>query len=233
MQKDIENFNMALNLCEKNLSHDDLFEMLKCGNVIERQYAALNLYKINDANEAEILLSNLVNVDGKIREVVALKLVEFTKIFSTFFENSNLYEKFVQATIDIDGNVCRCAISSAYNLANNKEFAKYYTESMIKIINNSLNELAKFTFRDKKYKLNKQNFKIYWALEALICFYNKVDLVLLKEILLKCSVLNEYTIREKCAKLLIHFDKSEDEELREIRYRLINDENYYVRSVFE
>lgn len=223
------NYKEALELYDREFSHIDLISMLSSGSVIERQYAALNLAEINNRTEAKILLSNLVGVDGKIREVVAQKLVDFTKKYKQFFVDSENFEKFVQATIDIDGNVCRLAIISSYNLYEYKNFAKYYANGLIEIIETSLIEISKFTFRDKKYKINKQIFKIYWALEGLIYFHTEVTQQKLKNILKNCSQLEEYTIREKCAKMLNTLPL--DNELEELKQRLMADENYYVRSI--
>ena len=53
---------------------------------------------------------------------------------------------------------------------------------MIEIIKTALDEISKFTFRDKKYKINKQIFKIYWGLEALLSFHTYSDFTELKNI---------------------------------------------------
>lgn len=231
MQNDMKDFNNAISLCEKEFSHEELIELLKNGTVIERQYGALNLEYVKSKDEAKILLSNLVGVDGKIREAVALKTFELTKNTPDYFLEKENFETFANATIDIDGNVCRLAISSACNLKNNEDFSRFYAESMVKIIEIALDEISKFTFRDKKYKINKQIFKIYWCLEALIDFYQFVNEKKLLEILEKCANLQEYTVREKCAKILCrcNFNNKTNHLLEKLK----NDENYYVRSVFK
>lgn len=231
MQKDNSNFNNALELCEKDFSYEELISFLKNGSVVERQYSALNLEQVKSKEDAKILLSNLVGVDGKIREAVALKIFELTKKTPYFFVDEENFETFSNATIDIDGNVCRLAISSACNLKENEDFSKTYANNMVKIINIALDEISKFTFRDKKYKINKQIFKIYWCLEALIDFYGFVEFEKLKDVLKKCAKLPEYTVREKCAKILRCCDL--DEELKELITVLKSDENYYVRAIFE
>ncbi len=229
MQKQNEYFNEVLNLCEKNFSHEELIRFLKNGNLIERQHAALNLQCVKSNEEANILMSNLVGIDGKIREAAALKISELTeKSPELFFDKIN-YNIFSNATIDIDGNVCRLAISAAYNLIKNKDFALFYTQSMINIIFEALEEISKFTFKDKKYKINKQIFKIYWCLEALIIFYNFADRNELKTVIKKCSELQEYTVREKCAKILNKIPL--DNDLETIKIKLKTDENYYVRNI--
>ncbi len=230
MQDDKKDFNSAVALCEKEFSHDELILLLQNGTVIERQYGALNLDCVKTDAEAKILLSNLVGVDGKIREAVALKTFELTKSTPDLFLSKENFEIFSNATIDIDGNVCRLAISSACNLKSNKEFSLYYAQKMIEIIDIALDEISKFTFRDKKYKINKQIFKIYWCLEALIDFYPYVKEEKLQNILKKCSKLQEYTVREKCAKILCLCDLNSDMQI--LFDKLKNDENYYVRNVF-
>ena len=72
-----ENFNQALNLYETNHTHSELLEFLKNGNIVQKQIAALKLETINSKEDAQILVSNLVGQDGKIREAVSLRLNEF------------------------------------------------------------------------------------------------------------------------------------------------------------
>ena len=173
----------------------------------------------------------MVGVDGKIREATALKICELTQKTPEFFVNENNFKTFSNATIDIDGNVCRLAISSAYNIQENNEFSKFYAQEMIEIIKIALDEISKFTFREKKYKINKQIFKIYWGLEALLSFHAYSDFTELKNVLINCSKLPEYTVREKCAKVLCFCKK--DSDLEDLIKQLKSDENYYVRSVLE
>ncbi len=230
MQNDMTHFNNAVELFEQEFSHSDLISMLEKGNVIEKQYAVLNLEDLQDEREAYLLISHLVGVDGKIREAVAFKLVEFIKNKPELFVNVENFDYFVNGTIDIDGNVCRKAIEASVYLKFNEDFSKYYAEGMNKIIETALDEISKFTFRDKKYTINKQIFKIYWCLEALKYFWEFLPEDELKNILSECSKLPEYTVREKCAEIIKRLNL--DEELSKIMYLLEHDENYYVRKVF-
>lgn len=229
MQNLSENYNNALNLLDKEFSHQELISFLENGSVIERQFASLNLKKVQNKEEAHLLLNNLVGVDGKIREATALKVNELTSETPELFFDERNFELFLNATIDIDSNVCRLAILSALNLKQFKEFSNFYTNGVIEVINSALDEISKFTFRDKKYKINKQIFKIYWCLEALIYFSDFADKKLLENILTKCSELPEYTVREKCAKILC---KTNFDNLNDLKNRLKADENYYVRNIF-
>ena len=54
-----------------------------------------------------------------------------------------------------------------------------------------------------------------------------MDFGVLKDILQRGSNIGEYTIREKCAKILTH--DFEDKDLAKIKEKLKNDSNYYVR----
>ena len=67
-----KNFNMALELINKPLNHEELIELLRSGNIAERQLAALRLDKLENQNDADILIANLTGQDGKIREAGSL-----------------------------------------------------------------------------------------------------------------------------------------------------------------
>lgn len=224
------NNNDIFNIFEKNFSHDELINLLEIGNIIEKQYAVLNLDTIKNKYEANLLVSNLTGIDGKIREAVSYRLNEFINKQPELFYDEKNYETFANASIDIDGNVCRNVIEAVKNLKDNITFSKSYAKSAINIINNALDEISKFTFRDRKYKINKQIFKIYWSLMILEYFYEHADYSSLKKVLTNCSNLKEYTIREKCARILSCI--SLDKELFSLQNRLKYDENYYVRIVF-
>ena len=85
-------------------------------------------------------------------------------------------------------------------------------------------------FRDKKYVINKQLFKLYWCLEALKLFVDKIDCQKLLKILERASKEKEYTIREKIAQILLLTNNTVFEQLKNT---LKSDENYYVREVFK
>ena len=67
-------------------------------------------------------------------------------------------------------------------------------------------------------------------METVYEFWDKIDYASLKQIILRSKGVNEYTIREKAAKILSYgFD---DVELDCARKELQNDENYYVSRYF-
>ncbi len=227
-----KNFNEALNLLEGNFSHNELISMLENGNIPQKQFAALQISTLNSKEEALSLLHNLVGQDGKIREAVSLKIRELTAN-SDYFELFNMIDMkelsdyFFDAIIDINGNICRNILDVLPLFKNNNEFTKFFTNKLVNEIFKLLDVIKDFDIQDGKYKINKEIFKLYWELEAVNIFYDKIDRETLKRIIRTTSTTDEYTIREKTAKILSN--PLIDEDLLQIKSGLKNDKNYYVR----
>lgn len=224
-----ENFNAALTLAQKVLSHDELISMLKNGKIVEKQIAALRLDSINSTDDAAVLIDNLTGQDGKIREAVSLKINEFMSNpdLLTFFETTQSYDVFIEAIIDINAYICRNIISAISNLKTNEIFCKYFTEKLCAKTILLLDTIKDFDFQDGKYKVNKEVFKLYWCLETVYEFAHNIKFDSLKKIILLSKNIDEYTIREKAAKILTkNFD---DSDLQNARLELKKDKNYYVR----
>lgn len=224
-----ENFEQALKFYENDYSESELFEFLRSGNIVQKQIAALKLQRISSADEAKILVSNLTGQDGKIREVVSLRLNEFMndERFLTYFQNIENYDVFLEAITDINANICRNVIKAVLNLKKNDEFCNHFCPLLAKTTLELLDIVEKFDFQDGKYKVNKEAFKLYWCLETIYEFWDKLDFGKLKEIILRSSEIGEYTIREKAAKILTR--DFQDEELLAVKNKLKKDSNYYVR----
>lgn len=223
------NFAQALEMSEKIFSHSQLMELLKTGNIPQKQIAALKLDTITSQEEAEILISNLTGCDGKIRESVALRINQLLITFPDIAKYFTQADIFANASIDINANICRLAIDSAGILLSDNNFFITYSNTILKFIYESFEELDKFIYRDKKYVINKQLFKLYWSLEALKLFAAKLDESTLFIILDRCSQEREYTIREKSAQIIVKLDSDKYNPLKQ---RLQHDDNYYVRQVF-
>ena len=87
--KDLDtNFEQACYLCESEFSHEELLELLKNGNIPQKQIAALKFDYVNSENDARALVSVLTGCDGKIREAVALKIFQ---IISSDLESRKLF----------------------------------------------------------------------------------------------------------------------------------------------
>ncbi len=224
-----ENFIQALNLYEKEHSHSELIELLKNGNIPQKQIAALKLDSINSFEEAQILVSNLTGQDGKIREAVSLKLDEFMSNpkYLIYFKNSDNYKIFLDAITDINGNICRNVISAITNLRGDVEFCEIFCSALVKLTMDLISIVEKFDFQDGKYKVNKEAFKLYWCLETLYYFWDKIESEDLRNIIIRAKSIGEYTIREKVAKILTR--NINDPILIQVRDELKNDSNYYVR----
>lgn len=223
------NFEKALNLCNEVHSQDDLFEMLTDGNFVEKQFAALEINEVKNLDEASIFISNLVGCDGKIREAIAYKFQLLVQDKNQALYFLEFPETFAKSTIDINANICRMVIDGLKYLKDDEPFGSAYTREILSFTEDALSELDKFIFRDKKYMINKQLFKLYWCLEALTYFHEYVEIDKLSDILTKCSKVEEYTIREKVAQILKNDIKSE--VMDNMRDQLKNDSNYYVKNI--
>ena len=224
-----ENFTQALNLYEGEYSHQELMEFLKNGNIVQKQISVLRLDTLLSETDAEILLDNLTGQDGKIREAVSMRLSEFMnnpKILPLFNPVKN-YQVFLDSIIDINANICRNVISAITNLRENKEFCEKFCSGLAVMTNDLLDIIENFNFVEGKYKVNKEVFKLYWCLETIYEFYDKIEFSQLKQIIIRSKDIQEYTIREKCAKILSR--GFGDEDLINIQKELKNDSNYYVR----
>lgn len=224
-----ENFTQALNFFETKYSHQELLELLRSGNIVQKQAAALKLETITCENDAQILLDNLTGQDGKIRETVSLRIKEFMENENTrqYFQNPNNYKVFLDAIIDINGNICRNIISAITYLLINDEFCLKFIPQLEELTLSLLDKVEQFDFKEGKYKVNKEAFKLYWCLETIYVFYERINFNKLKEIILRSKNIGEYTIREKAAKILTH--NFSDNDLIQARKELNNDPNYYVR----
>ena len=100
-------------------------------------------------------------------------------------------------------------------------------QRILEFTQDAFDELDRFIFRDKKYVINKQLFKLYWCLETLQNFYMDIEKTTLEAILNKGAEQNEYTIREKVAQVV-----KLSGCFQELEEKLKFDENYYVRAVF-
>lgn len=218
------NFNTAMKMSAQEHSYDELIELLRSDKVVEKQIAVLKLEEIMSKEDAEILVSNLVGQDGKIREAVAFKINELIQNseYYDYFQSEKNFETFLQGIMDINGNVCRQIV----NLSVNNEFMTYLTKKLPNEIYKILETIEKIDAQSRQYVISKRNFQLYWALEALYNIIESVNINEIFEIIFKTGDFKDYTIREKTAKILTKIDSAEFSELKE---KLKNDENYYVR----
>ena len=231
-----ENFEQAVSLVEKDFTYEDMIFMLSEGNIPEKQIAALRLDTLKSESDAEILIKNLIGQDGKIREAVSLKIKEFAfnneyrKILFDL-DDDFLSDYFLAAIIDINGNICRNIIDVLVCIKYCDNFVQKFCAKLIELIYELFDKIKEFDFKDGKYKVNKEIFKLYWCLEALNVYYDKIPASELRKILKVSKAIDEYTIREKTAKILSN--DINDTELLRYREELKQDKNYYVRRILE
>lgn len=226
-EKHKQDFNTAFNIYENTYSHEYLVELLKNGSIAEKQATTIKIDGIYSKEEAIIFISNLTGCDGKIREAVSFRLREFLP------QNPNFYidfvDQFLDAIIDINGNICRNTIEAIQVL---KSFPQFTLEFCSKLAQKTLEiipPILAFDIQEGKYKINKEVFKLYWYLETISTFVEFIDAEILFEILSKTKNVKDYTIREKTAKIISKIKNSS--KFDALKAELKQDQNYYVQRV--
>jgi hypothetical protein len=224
-----EDFEIALKMRENEYSYNELISFLGSEKIVEKQIAILSLNELKSKEDALNLVSNLIGQDGKIREAVAFKLNELSKYKHhwPFFDDKRIFNLLLKGIMDINGNVCRNILNVKW--IEEETFGLYLSEKLPQRINNILEEIENNDTESKQYVISKRNFQLYWSLEALYKITDYIDVRKLKNTLFKTARFDDYTIREKTAKILSKIDYREFEILKE---QLKNDENYYVKSYF-
>ena len=209
-------------------NYKELINLLSSDNIQEKHFAALELEEIKSAEDAKLLVSNLVGQDGKVREAVAFKINELMNNpeYTELFMSEENFAVMLEGLMDINGNVCRQILCCTEN----KEFRAYLCEKLPESINGILDTIEKLKSTEKKYVLSKRNFQLYWCLETLYNIIEEIEFEKIKDIILKTGAFSDYTIREKTAKILTKLDNP---ELADLKEKLKKDENYYVRRVFK
>lgn len=217
-------FNVAMKMSAEKFEYDALIEFLRIGKDVEKQLAALELAEIKSHKDALVLVSNLVGQDGKIREVVAFKINELVKNekYVNYFVGNEFFEIFLLGIMDINGNICRMVVE----LTLIPEFKIFLAEKLPSCIEEILQVIMHLGKDEKQFKISKRNFQLYWSLEALFNIVDVVDFLTIKDILQATANFEDYTIREKTSKILGKISSPIFDELKE---KLKNDSNYYVR----
>lgn len=222
-EENISNFDNCCKFFEQDFTQKELYNYLENGTIAEKQLACIKIKSITNENEANILMKNLTGVDGKIRETVSFKLKNFIPENQKYFTKREFYDIFLDAIIDINGNICRNTISAISNLCNNTEFCEYFIKGIIERANKVIDVIDNFEYKDRKYITNKEIFKLYWYLETLMIF-EKVSPEELFALLQRSAKINEYTIREKTANLLSKLPPEKTQTFTELNF----DNNFYV-----
>lgn len=211
--------------------YQELINLLSSDKISDKQFAILELTEIRSMEDAQKLVYNLVGQDGKVREACAHKINELTQNdnYINYFLDITIYKTLLQGILDVNGNVCRQIINS--RITEDESFRQYLYEKLPERITKILTQIEETNalsdnFKQKKYETAKQNFQLYWCLEALYLCARRIEVEKLQKILFKTGTFSDYTIREKTAKVLTKIDNPLFDELK---IKLSKDENYYVR----
>ena len=164
-QKYIDDFNSALDVYENSYSHEYLIDLLKNGSIAQKQAAVISLKTINNIDDAEIFISNLTGCDGKIREAVSFRLKDFSTKTPELFIGFD--EKYLDAIIDINGNICRNTIEAIKYFKPYQKFTNNFCPKLIQKTLEIIPPIKTFDIQEGKYKINKEVFKLYWYLETI------------------------------------------------------------------
>ena len=221
-EKNMEMLSKAYNYCEETLSHQDIINELYNDDDLKKQLCLIELNKVQNQKEADILVFNLTNHSGPIRETASYKILDLIsqKKFCDFFQTKEILNTFIKAVTDINPSVSRNTVE-IIKYTNNK---KYIYEKLINEIKITLSQMQDIK-QNRSYTVNKKNFNIYWNLEAII---NIADFIRCDEnliyVLNETAKSNDYTIREKTAKCAKTFS------LTQILNLFKEDQNIYVRK---
>ncbi|MBE7704734.1 MAG: hypothetical protein E7Z90_02830 [Cyanobacteria bacterium SIG29] len=221
-EKNMQILSQAIKYCDESYSHNDIIKVLKGDNDIEKQLCLIELNKINSQEEANILVFNLTQHSGPVRETAGYKIAELIskEEFKPFFQTKEILNTFVKAITDINPSVSRYAIE----IINYVDDSKYLYEQILEELKITIENLDTET-KNRSYVQNKKNFNLYWNLEAIINLSNKIEATTeLIDILKITAQSNDYTIREKTAKTAYLYN------LKEVINLLKNDTNIYVKK---
>jgi len=227
MSNDFLNTTININSINR-FSHEEIFENLNNENCEDfiKVFSIIEIKEIQNKNQALIFLNHLINHPNPIREALAYKLNEIFDEYKKYFKNDFSKEIILKAIIDINPNVSRSICSI---LERNKDYAISLEEKLIININILIKSLNKDEIEknEKYHAKNKKIFSLYWFLEALsFCISGKNNPQVL-EILQNTIKFNDYTIREKTAKIIAKYDYFDKELLKIAK----SDQNFYVKNL--
>ncbi len=223
-KQDIELTKAAFAYSQKEYGYDEIMKIISSEEEIEKQICIINLNYLASKQDGDALVSNLTGHPTPVREVTSFKILELLNQgkYADYFQDEKTLNLFLDAVIDINPSVSRNVVDILRYVDNKKYCLSALKPRIIKLI-----EEIKEVPKNKSYIANKKNFSLYWYLEAVYVLFEEQhfddDYI---EILDICSRSDQYTIREKCAKIVSKFKNRS--ELKDILQRLQYDENFYV-----
>lgn len=220
---------------EQFLSHEKIVENLKN----EQTEDFLKIFSIiqfdgpKNQTEAKIFINHLTNHPNPVREAVAIMLEDIFLTFEDFFLDDFSKTKILNAIVDINPNVSRAICSL---IKKSDKLKVLIEDDVILQIKKVISDIKGYEreFKDyfdnkirntKNHAKNKKLFALYWLLEALSCCMSEKNNSQVLEILKYTINFQDYTIREKTAKILAKLDNPPLELLKIIK----SDQNFYVK----
>ncbi|MBQ9245609.1 hypothetical protein IJ182_05010 [bacterium] len=226
-EKNMQMLSEAVKYCEENFLHEDLINTLYTDNDLKKQLCLIELNKINSQQEADILVYNLTGHSGPVRKTASYKILELImqSDYNPFFQKQKNLDTFIKAIVDINPSVSRNSVEIIKYIDNKN----YIYSKIIDEINITLSKMEDIR-QNRSYNTNKQNFNLYWNLEALISISDSINAgdELINILNITC-LSNDYTIREKTAKAAVEFAKCNNGFYKIIE-KLKDDDNVYVKK---
>ena len=223
--KNLKMLLQAFSYCEVNLKHEEIINELLGDNDLKKQLCLIELNILISQAEADILVSNLINQSGPIRETASFKILEFIKDekYRHLFQKREILDIFVKGITDINPSVSRNVVE-IITCVDDWEYLYNSILSEIKMTLSKFDDMK----QERSYVTNKKNFNLYWNLEAIVSISSKLkpDNLLL-EILTQTALSNDYTIREKTAKTANVLSKNNIAFMKVLNI-LKDDDNIYV-----
>ncbi len=88
-EKNMQMLACAVEYSREDLTHENLINELSGDNELKKQFCIIQIDKINNQHEADMLVYNLTNKPGPVRETASYKILELIKqdAFKQFFQN--------------------------------------------------------------------------------------------------------------------------------------------------
>lgn len=223
----------ACEFCERTFSHDELIEVLKADDDVQKQICLLNLERLDTQDEAELLVFHLTNQIGVVRECASRKINEFLAKngeteqngkYDNLFQTEYVIRSFLLAVNDINPNICRLIIETLPAIEDKAHFLDMLYERF-GFVFEELEKLKRSNWYTKKL------FNLYWCLEALSVLEAPID-ERFEAVIQRCAGFREYTIREKTALVLSRLEATSP-AVDEVKDLLKQDTNFYVKRLCE
>lgn len=224
-------FQLAYELAKKDYDYEEIMINLVGTDNIKKHISIINLKSIRNERDAKILVSNMINEEGIIRESVANKVSELIKDnrYKEYFQSEEIIEVIIKAINDMNPNVSRIVSGFLDKFEGQGIILNRLIEKGLKV-SKDLEEYKKNDRKEKSYKKNKKQFELYWSLEGIANLRIGDIGEDLKELLRYGSLYEDYTIREKVAKIITKIEEERrDKDIKEIENKLRQDNNFYVK----